>query len=83
MATRRCPPPQAVALYLGHLAAEGRSLPSIELARAAVSHYPVAAGVQKSDNPARHPVVANAVKGWRNRAQAPRQANALTSDALA
>lgn len=38
--------------------------------------------MQKSDNPARHPVVAEAVRGWRNRAPAPRQANALTSDAL-
>ena len=75
--------PQAVALYLGHLATEGRSLSSIELARAAISHYHAAAGIQKSDNPARHPMVAEAVKGWRNRAPAPKQADALTSDALA
>ena len=34
--------------------------------------------MQKSDNPARHPVVAEAVRGWRNRAPAPRQADALT-----
>ena len=31
--------PQAVALYLGHLAATGRSMASIEQARAAVSHF--------------------------------------------
>ena len=75
--------PQAVALYLGHLAATGRSMASIEQARAAVSHFHAAAGMQKADNPARHPVVAEAVRGWRNRAPAPRQADALTSDALA
>ena len=77
------PTPQAVALYLGHLAATGRSMASIEQARAAVSHFHAAAGMQKADNPARHPVVAEAVRGWRNRAPAPRQADALTSDALA
>ena len=76
-------PPQVVALYLGHLAAEGQSLSSVELARADISHYHAAAGIQKSDNPARHPMVAEAVEGWRNRAPAPRQADALTSDALA
>ena len=75
--------PQAVALYLGHLASTGRSMASIEQARAAVSHFHAAAGMQKADNPARHPVVAEAVRGWRNRAAAPRQADALTSDALA
>ena len=75
--------PQTVALYLGHKAATGRSMASIEQARAAVSHFHAAAGMQKSDNPARHPVVAEAVRGWRNRAPAPRQADALTSDALA
>ena len=66
--------PQAVALYLGHLAATGRSIASIEQARAAVSHFQAAAGMQKADNPARHPVVAEAVRGWRNQAPAPRQA---------
>ena len=75
--------PEAVALYLGHLAATGRSMASIEQARAAVSHFHAAAGMQKAANPARHPVVAEAVRGWRNRAPAPRQADALTSDALA
>ena len=74
--------PQAVALYLGHLAA-GRSMATIEQARAALSHFHAAAGVQKGDNPARHPMVAEAMRGWRNRAPAPRQADALTSDALA
>ena len=39
--------------------------------------------MQKADNPARHPVVAEAMRGWRNRAPAPRQADALTSDVLA
>ena len=75
--------PQTVALYLGHLAATGRSLASVRQARSAISHYHSAAGTQKADNPARHPVVAEPVKGWRNRAPAPRQADALTSDALA
>ena len=75
--------PQAVALYLGHLAATGRSLASVQQARSAVSHFHAAAGIQKGDNPALHPVVAEAIKGWRNRAPAPRQADALTSDALA
>ena len=74
--------PQAVTLYLGHLAAEGKAIATIEQARAAISHFHAAAGMQKSDNPARHPVVAEAVRGWRNRAPAPRQADALTSDAL-
>ena len=58
--------PQAVALYLGHLAAEGKAIATIEQARAAISHFHAAAGMQKSDNPARHPVVAEAVRGWRN-----------------
>ena len=74
--------PQSVALYLGHLAAEGKAIATIEQARAAISHFHAAAGMQKSDNPTRHPVVAEAVRGWRNRAPAPRQADALTSDAL-
>ena len=75
--------PQSVALYLGHLAADGRSMATIEQARAAVSHFHAAAGMQKADNPARHPVVAEAMRGWRNRAPAPKQADALTADALA
>ena len=75
--------PQAVALYLGHLSAAGRSFASVQQARSAISHFHAAAGVRKGDNPALHPVVAEAVKGWRNRAPAPRQADALTSDALA
>ena len=33
--------------------------------------------------PGLHPVVSEAVKGWRNRAPAPRQAASLTADALA
>ena len=56
---------------------------TIEQARAAVSHFHAAAGMQKADNPARHPVVAEAMRGWRNRAPAPKQADALTADALA
>ena len=74
--------PQAVALYLGHLASTGRSLASIQQARSAISHFH-AAGTGKGDNPALHPVVSEAVKEWRNRAPAPRQAGALTADALA
>ena len=61
-----------MALYLGHLATVGRSMATIEQARAAVSHFHAVAGMQRSDNPARHPVVAEAVRGWRNRAPAPR-----------
>lgn len=75
--------PQAVALYLGRLAADGKALASINQARAAISHFHAAAGMQKADNPARHPVVAEAIKGWRNRAPSPKQAAALTADALA
>ena len=75
--------PQAVALYLGHLAASGRSIATVQQARSAISHYHAATGMQKADNPARHPVVAEAVKGWRNRAPSPKQASALTADALA
>ena len=74
--------PQAVALYLGHLASTGRSIATVQQTRSAISHCH-AAGTGKGDNPARHPVVAEAVKGWRNRAPAPRQAGALTADALA
>ena len=72
-----------MALYLGHLAAEGKAMATIEQARAAISHFQAAAGVQKGDNPARHPVVAETMKGWRNQAPAPKQADALTADALA
>ena len=75
--------PQAVALYLGRLAADGKALATIDQARAAISHFHAAAGLQKNDNPARHPVVAEAVKGWRNQAPLPKQAAALTADALA
>ena len=83
MATPHCPlSPQAVALYLGHLASTGRSIATVQQARSAISHFH-AAGIQKGDNPALHPVVSEAVKGWRNRAPAPRQAVALTADALA
>ena len=72
-----------MALYLGHLAATGRSLASVQQVRSAISHFHAAAGIQKGENPALHPVVSEAVKGWRNRAPAPRQVDALTSDALA
>ena len=75
--------PQTVALYLGHLAASGKSLATIQQVRSAISHHHTTAGVQKADNPALHPVVAEALKGWRNRAPAPRQTGALTADALA
>ena len=54
-----------------------------EQARAAMSHAHAAAGIAKADNPGRHPVVAEVVKGWRNQAAAPRQAAALTAAALA
>ena len=72
-----------MAIYLGHLAAEGKSISTIEQARAAISHFHAAAGMQKGDNPARNSVVAEAMKGWRNQAPAPRQADALTAEALA
>ena len=45
--------------------------------------FHAAAGMQRGDNPALHSVVSEAVKGSRNRAPAPRQAGALTADALA
>ena len=67
--------PQTVALYLGRLAADGRAMATIALARAAISHAHVAEGTAKGDNPARHPVVAEVVKGWRNQAPAPKQAD--------
>ena len=65
--------PQTVALHLGRLAADGKAMATIEQARAAISHAHAAEGTAKGDNPARHPVVAEAVKGWRNQAAAPRQ----------
>ena len=72
-----------MALYLGHLASTGRSIATVQQTRSAISHFHAAAGMRKGDNPALHPVVTEAVKGWRNRAPAPRQAAALTADALA
>ncbi len=75
--------PQTVALYLGHLAADGKAIATIAQARAAIPHAHAAQGIPKGDNPARHPVVAEVLKGWRNQAPAPKQADALTSDALA
>ena len=75
--------PQAVALYLGRLSADGKAMATIEQVRAAISHFHAAAGVQKADNPARHPVVAEVVKGWRNRASSPKQAAALIHVVLA
>ena len=75
--------PESIALHLGHLMAEGMSMASVDQARAAISHFHAAAGIQKPDNPARHPAVAEAIKGWRNRAPAPAQADALTNEALA
>ena len=75
--------PQSVALYLGHLAAEGKTIATINLARAAISHAHAAQGITKGDNPARHPVVAETIKGWRNVAPAPAQVDALTAPALA
>ena len=75
--------PQTVALYLGRLAADGKSVATISQARAAISHFHAAAGMEKGENPARHSVVAEAMKGWRNQAPAPRQTDALTAEALA
>ena len=75
--------PQTVALYLGHLAAHGKAIATIAQARAAISHAHAAQSIPKGDNPARHPAVAEVLKGWRNQAPAPKQADALTTDALA
>ena len=69
--------PRTGGLYLGRLAADGRAMATIELARAAISHAHAAEGTAKGDNPARHPVVAETVKAWRNQAPAPKQASAL------
>ena len=66
--------PQTIALYLGHLAVDGKAITTIEQARAAE-------GIPKADNPPCHPVVAETLKGWRNQAAAPKQADALTNDA--
>ena len=71
-----------VVLYLGHLAADGKAIATIAQARAAISHAHAAQGIPKGDNPARHPAVAEVLKGWRNQALAPKQADALTTDAL-
>ena len=75
--------PQTVALYLGHLAADGKTTATISQARVAISHAHAAEGISQTENPARHPVVAEAIKGWRNVAPAPQQADALTAEALA
>ena len=75
--------PQTVALYLGHLAADGKTIATISQARAAISHAHAAEGISQTDNVARHPVVAETMKGWRNQAPAPQQAKALTAEALA
>ena len=53
--------PQTVAVYLGHLAADGKAMATI----------------------ARHPAVAEVLKGWRNQAPAPKQADAPATDARA
>ena len=58
--------PQAMALYLGHLAATGRSMASIKQARAVVSHFHAAAGMRKADNPRPPP------GGGRGRQRGPR-----------
>ena len=75
--------PQDVALYLGHLAADGKAMATISQARAAISHAHAAAGISQNENPARHPVVAETIKGWRNVAPAPAQVDALAALALA
>ena len=75
--------PQTVALYLGHLAADGKTIAIISQARAAISHAHAAEGISQTENPGRHPVVAETMKGWRNQAPAPQQAEALTALALA
>ena len=41
-----------MALYLGHLAAAGRTIASIQQARSAISHFHAAAGMERSENPA-------------------------------
>ena len=61
----------------------GKAIATITQARAAISHAHAAQGIPKGDNPARHPAAAEVLKGWRNQAPAPKQADALTGDALA
>ena len=68
---------------MSRLAADGEAMATIEQARAAISYAHAAAGMAKADNPARHPVVAEGMKGWRNQASSAKQADALTADALA
>ena len=59
--------PQVVALHLGRLAATGRAQATIELARAAISPAPAAAGIAKADNPARAPTAAVQNQGrWKD-----------------
>ena len=41
---------QTVALYLGHLAADGKAIATIAQARAAISHAHAAQGIPKGDN---------------------------------
>ena len=67
MVVNHCPQnPRQSPSTLGRLAADGRAMATIALARAAISHAHATAGIAKADNPARHPVVAETVKGWRN-----------------
>ena len=42
-----------------------------EQARAAISHFHAAVGMQRADNPARQPAVTEAVMGWGNRSPSP------------
>ena len=46
----------------------GNTISTIQQARAAISYFHATAGMDKTENPSRHPAVAEAVKGWRNRA---------------
>ena len=75
--------PQDVALYLGHLAAKGKTIATINQARAAISHAHAAAGISQNENPARHPVVAETIKGWRNQAPRPHRSTRSSGPALA
>ena len=66
--------PQAVALYLGRLAADVKAMATIEQARAPISHLHAAADMQKNDNPAWH-------LSFRHRPELPRGYSAtLTHD---
>ena len=78
-----CEGPQHTPRLLDRLAADGEAMATIEQARAAISYAHAAAGMAKADNPARHPVVAEGMKGWRNQASSAKQADALTADARA